>query len=481
MRTPTSSAIAVAAAALLLAAGCTAGTENEPGSESADDPVGTDADVDANENGDAADPANPDLPGFTLGEWVQAPPETYFVTGSPGMALLATGEQTYGEVITRDVTAYDAAGEEVWSRADVREFDNLPEAASAGDHVALIDVDNGAPALRGLAWADGAEVWTQPVGDLLTCTDQVSVQQGTHESVLADALGSPCAGAGTRTVAVSIDAATGEVRGEVAAGGEVTGTASPDGSQAWYLQVDGQDVQVHTLELDSGAVGTDVVSFEQDARAPLIEADVEFYSMWPVSDHEVALQSWHGANESSLVLADLESGEASVFAEGEPCGYFTASRDVVTQTCLVYDEQVRRGTAVDFEGSELWTTEGSIGLSLDGPVTVEPVDVAGDRAWLVSADEDLVQARAVQTGEELWTAGAGEGSGSPISQHPRNTDVLVVAIQLQPPDTIVLRLDAESGDELERQIFTDAWVRGDDHVVAVEADAATLLAFVTAN
>lgn len=477
MHTRTTTSI-IAGAALLLAAGC---ATNGSGSDSPETAAPTEETTEPEDE----DPGENGADTLTLGPWVELPARTYFITAGEDRALLATGEQDYGDVITRDVVAVGHDGSDVWAHADVREMNNLPEAVSAGEHLALIDAEAGTPTLRGLAWADGTEQWAHPVSDLLTCTEQVSVQEGRSESVLVDALGPSCDADEPRAVAVSIDAGTGEVRGTLEATGEVTGTTSPEGTQAWYWQMDGGQVQMHSLDLESGQVNTDVIAFDEETRAALTDGEVDMISMWPVSDHQVALQSWQDATDSVLALADLQTGEARMFQEGEPCGHFTASRDVASQTCLVnddvYEDQGESATAFDFEGNELWTIEGSIGLSLDGGPPVEPVEVNGQRAWLVSAGEDLIQARAVQDGSELWFAGAGEGAGVPSTHQVPGTDEVVLGIQHEPPATQVLRLDAQAGEELGRTDVTDAWVHGNTHAVAVHADEATLLAFATAH
>lgn len=475
MRTTTT--IAAMAAGALLLAGCTGNgeeaspeptdTQQEPEPDEPDD--GSDDDADDEKPNDAQDGA------AALGEWVEVESSHYFITGAPGLALLSSGEQDMGEIITRGVAAYDEAGSVVWEHSGVRERHNLPEAVAAGEHLALIDTNDDVPMLRGLAWADGTEVWTEQVDEIFQCTQDVSVYTGTEAAVLVDALGEPCAGTEPRTVAYSLDAGSGEVLGLIEATGVVTGTTSPDDSEAWYLQVDGQDVQVHRLVLDSGEAGQDVIAFAEETRGALLGDEVEWHSAWPVSDHEVALLAWAG-DDVSLVLADLDSGEARLFDEAAECGRAGAITDPASGTCLVDDGEV--ATAFDFEGNELWTTEGSTGLTFDGDAAVEPVQVGTERAWLISAGEDLIQARDVRSGSELWAAGAGEGSGMPSAHHPSGAEQVVVGLQHGSPETQVLRLDVETGDELDRRDLTDAWVLGDDHVVAVHADEATLLAFV---
>ncbi|MGC0249509.1 hypothetical protein [Pseudactinotalea sp. Z1748] len=475
----TKSGLVVISAAALLLAGCTGaeGDETPPGPTEDGTTEETTAPPDPEENRDEQEPAG----AATLGEWVELPARTYFVTATADLALLATGDQSFGQVITRDVTVVDAEGQEVWTHPDVREMHNLPEAASAGQHVVLIDADRESATVRGLTWAEGNQVWEQPVAELFPCTEQVSVRSATADSVLLDSLGEPCAGTESRAVAASIDAATGEVRGRVEATGNVTGVSSADGAQAWFWQMDGDQVQVHHLEPDTGQVVTDVIEFDAETRAALTDGDIEMISMWPVSDHQVALQSWRSVASSVLALADFETGQARLYPEGEPCGHFTASRDVASRTCVIQDPDTEFGIAYDFDGNELWTTEGSIGLTLDGGVPVEAVQVGGERAWLVSVGEDLIQARAVATGSQLWAAGVGEGSGAPSSRQIPGTDVVVLGIQHDPPATGLLRLDATTGAELERLDLTDAWVHGDGHAIAVHADEVTLLAFPTSG
>lgn len=484
--------IAAMAASALLLAGCT-GNDGEDSPEP--DPDGTQEDP-AGDDGDEADdePAEDDAadddsggedPGAggpaALSEWVEVEPASYFITGAPGLALLSSGEQDLGEVFTRDVAAYDESGTAVWEHSGVRERHNLPEAASAGEHLALIDTGEGVPMLRGLTWADGAEVWSERVEEMVQCTEEVSVVTGTDSAVLIDALGEPCAGTEPRTVAYSLDAATGEVLGLIEATGSVTGTTSPDGSEAWYLQADGDEVQVHTLLLDSGEAGQDVIAFDDETRAALLGDHVQWHSAWPVSDHEVGLVAQAEGSEAALVLADLDSGESRMFSEAAVCAEPGGLPDPASGTCLVLDESALVNTAYDFEGNELWSAEGATGLSFDGDSVVEPVGVGEEHAWLISSGDDLVQARQVHTGEQLWAAGTGEGSGTPSTYHPPGSAEVVLGIQHGSPQTQVLRLDVETGEELDRRDLTDAWVHGDDHVVAVHADEATLLAFVTAG
>lgn len=474
--------MAAAAAAAVLLAGCTGGTEETPNPP---EPTGSvpEQDPDAGDDGDDAPDEEPPQGGpAALGPWVEIEPSSYFITAAPGRALLSDGDQDLGgEVFTRDVAAYDDQGSVVWQHPQVRELHNLPEAASAGEHLALIDLADEVPMLRGLSWSDGSELWSQRVDGMVQCLEQVSLRAGAQASVLMEALGDPCTGDEPRTVAYSIDAASGEVQGLVEAQGSVTSTRSDDGGQSWYLQVHDEQAQVHRMDLDTGAVDTDVVDFDEDTLAQLLGPDVQMYTMWPVSDHEVALVAWVEADAVLVVLADLDAGNARVFDEAGACGDPLAIVDTPSQTCLVYDQDLQVGTVYDFEGNELWQTEGSAGLTLDGITTVESVQLAERRAWLISAGDDIIQAREVRTGAELWSAGSGDGSGVPTSHHPTGAQELIVGIQHGSPQTQVLRLDAATGEELDRRDLTDAWVYGNDHAVAVHADEATLLAFVASD
>lgn len=476
MNARTGASLVMIAAGALLLAGCTGAEGDEPTPEPTRDGPSAPSEAEEPEQEPEEEPEEEPTGAATLGEWVELPAQTYFVTATADLALLATGDQSFGEVITRDVTAVDADGQQVWTHTDVRERHNLPEAASAGEYVALIDADGDVTTLRGLTWTEGNQVWEQPVAELFSCTEQASVQPGTPGSVRVDALGEPCAGAEPRAAAASIDAATGEVRGLLEVTGEVTGVSSPDGTNAWYWQMDGNRMQVHSLDLDTGQVGTDVIEFDAETRDALTEGAVEMISMWPVSEHQVALQAWRSTTASVLALADFDTGQARMYPEGQPCGHFAASRDVPSRTCVVEDEGA---VAYDFDGNELWNTEGSIGLTLDTGVPVQAVEVDGQRAWLVSVGADLIQARAASTGSQLWAAGAGEGAGSPGSRQVPGTDVIVLGIQRGSPATELLRLDAATGAELDRTGLTDAWVHGNDHAIAVHADEATLLAFPT--
>src|SRR5690625_1097087 len=111
---------------LLLTAGCdTGGTPQDPPT---DDPGGDPSEEPSDDPSD--DPSGSPA---ELADWVEVPSGAILVASTPGTAVLAVGEPDQSDG-TRDVAAYDPAGEELWTHPGVIEDYYQPTTMRSEEH-----------------------------------------------------------------------------------------------------------------------------------------------------------------------------------------------------------------------------------------------------------------------------------------------------------------------------------------------------------
>lgn len=471
-RSPIHRAVATAAglSVALLATAC--GTEGQdPGGADA----GAEADAGGSGAGDAdggADPSDdPTQPVAELGDWVEVPTGAVVVTSAPGTAVLAVGQPEPGDgSATRDIAAYDAAGEELWTFPGVIEDYYEPTTLATDAGVAVLTPDGDSSALTMLDWASGDELWSLSAEDLGGCHEWRFTELPATDVIAMTADGEPCPGTEPdRAGVVTLDAASGEVREEhLPSAGTLQTSAAPATDEVWSAEVTEEALTVQRFdpaggEVDAREIGWQVPEAEElrpqgdneELRIRQVTADLAIVQLW--GDEGLAasaLLDWTSEDDPENLLQPADD-VAPCFGDG------LVTADAAVEGCLRVDISTEDAPvqSLGFDGEERWSVPGQSGMDMEVPVQVGPIPVGERMAWVVSTGDDLLTALDAQTGEELWVVGDGEGAGNVTFGHVSEAGVLTAAVTSPDgPDGQLLRIDASTGQELDRQEIGSGWL-----------------------
>lgn len=463
---------------LLLTAGCdTGGTPQDPPT---DDP-----------GGDPSEEPSDDPSGSPaeLADWVEVPSGAILVASTPGTAVLAVGEPDQSDG-TRDVAAYDPAGEELWTHPGVIEDYYQPTTMATGSGVAVLSPDGDSAALTMLDWADGSELWSLSAEELGGCHEWRFADLPGAEVLSLTADGEACPGSEPdRAGVVTIDPADGTVREEhLPSSGTITTAAATATDEVWSAEVTEDELTVQRFDPAGGEVDARTVAWD----APLADelrprGEDEQVTISQVTVDLAIVQRWaqDGLAASALLDWTAESGADDLLQPAdavEPCfGEALAAQDAQVEGCIRVDitQDQPPVESLGFDGEERWSVPGWPGLDMEVPARVGPVPVGDQLAWVVSTGEDLLTAMDARTGEELWTVGAGEGAGYVTFGHVSEAGVLTAAVTAPDgPEGQLLRIDVATGEELDRQDIASGWLSSTDSAAVLSSqdeDQASLL------
>lgn len=471
-RSVRSTVLAAGVGVLLLAAGCGA-DDHDPG----DADAGADADdggADADGGGDepSEDPAPP---AAELGDWVEVPAGAVVVASTPGTAILAVGEpENAADGTTRDIAAYDAAGEELWTHSGVIEDYYEPTTLATDAGVAVLTPDGDGSALMMLDWASGEELWSLSAEDLGGCQPWRFTDLPATAVVAMTTDGEPCPGTEPdRAGVVTLDAASGDVREEyLPSAGTVQTTDALATAEVWSAEVTEQALTVQRFEPESGEVDAREIGWQVPAAEELRpENAYEQLRVSQVTADLAILQLWgeEGLLASSVLDWTSEDDAENLLQPADevaPCfGESLAAPDAGVEGCLRVDIATEDAPvqSLGFDGEERWSVPGQSGLDMEVPAQVAPVPVGERNAWVVSTGEDLLTALDTHTGEELWVAGEGEGAGYLTLGHLSEAGVLTAAVTAPDgPEGQLLRIDTSTGEEIDRQDISAGWLSSTD-------------------
>lgn len=472
---------AITAAALglaLVAASC--GTEGQnPGADAA-------ADADAGGSADAdggGDPSeDPSDPAAELGDWVEVPAGAIVLASTPGTALLAVGEPGQGEgEATRDVAAYDAAGEELWTFPGVIEDYYEPTTLATDAGVAVLTPDGDSSAVTMLDWTSGEELWSLSADDLGGCDPWRFSELPATDVVSMTSDGPPCPGTEPdRAGVVTLDAASGEVREEnLPSAGTVHTTDALATDEVWSAEVTDEALTVQRFDpaggdVDAREIGWQVPAAEElrpqneneELRVDQVTADLAILQLW--GDEGVsasALLDWTSEDDPENLLQPADD-VAPCFGDG------LAVADAAVEGCLAVDISTEEAPvqSLGFDGTERWSVPGQSGMDMEVPARVDPIPVGERNAWVVSTGEDLLTALDAHTGEELWVAGEGEGAGYLTLGHVSEAGVLTAAVTAPDgPEGQLLRIDTSTGEEIDRQDIASGWLSSTDSAAVLSS------------
>lgn len=454
----------------LLATAC--GTEGQ-------DPGGSDAGGDA----DA---------GAELGDWVEVPAGAIVVASTPGTAVLAVGEaEQSSESATRDIAAFDAAGQELWTYSGVIEDYYEPTTLATDAGVAVLTPDGDSSALTMLDWASGEELWSLSAQDLGGCDEWRFTDLPAADVVALTSDGEPCPGTEPdRAGVVTLDAGSGEVREEyLPSAGTVQTTDALATDEVWSAEVTEEALTVQRFdpvsgEVDSREIGWQVPeagelrpsSADEQLRIRQVTADLAILQLWggngPATSY---LLDWTSQNDSENLLQPAD--------DVAPCfGDALVAADAAVEGCLRVDISTQDAPvdSLGFDGEERWSVPGRVGMDMEVPARVDPISVGERAAWVVSTGDDLLTALDARTGDELWTVGEGEGAGNVTLGHVSEAGVLTAAVtSLDAPQGQLLRIDTGTGEELGRQDIASGWLSSTESAAVLSSqneDQPSLLA-----
>ena len=472
---------AVAAAALGLALFATScGTESQdPGADAgADAAAGGSADADG--GGDPSE--EPSDPAAELGDWAEVPAGAIVLASTPGTALLAVGEPEQGDgEATRDVAAYDPAGEELWTFAGVIEDYYEPTALATDAGVAVLTPDGDSSAVTMLDWASGEELWSLSADDLGGCDPWRFTDLPAADVIAMTSDGPPCPGTEPdRAGVITLDAASGEVREEhlPSAGAVQTGDAAAT-DEVWSAEVTDEALTVQRFDPASGDVDAREIGWQVPEAAELqpqneneqvrirqVTADLAIVQRW--GDEGLAtsfLLDWTSEDDPENLLQPADD-VAPCFGDG------LAVADAAVEGCLAVDISTEDAPvqSLGFDGTERWSVPGQSGMDMEVPARVDPIPVGERNAWVVSTGEDLLAALDTHTGEELWVVGEGEGAGYLNLGHVSEAGVLTAAVTAPDgPEGQLLRIDTSTGEEIDRQDIAAGWLSSTDSAAVLSS------------
>ena len=487
---------AVTAAALGLALVATScGTEGEdPGAD-----AGADADAggsaDANGGGDPSeDPSNP---AAELGDWVEVPAGAIVLASTPGTALLAVGEPGQGEgEATRDVAAYDAAGEELWTFPGVIEDYYEPTTLATDAGVAVLTPDGDSSAVTMLDWASGEELWSLSADDLGGCDPWRLTDLPATDVIAMTSDGPPCPGTEPdRAGVITLDAASGEVREEhLPSAGTVQTSDALATEEVWSAEVTDEALTVQRFDPAGGEVDAREIGWQVPEAAELQpQNENEELRIRQVTADQAIVQRWgtEGLAASFLLDWTSEDDPENLLQPADdvaPCfGDGLAVADATVEGCLAVDLSTEDAPvrSLGFDGAERWSVPGQSGMDMEVPAQVEPIPVGERSAWVVSTGDDLLAALDTHTGEELWVAGEGEGAGYLTLGHVSEAGVLTAAVTSPDgPEGQLLRIDTSTGEEIDRQEIASGWLSSTDSAAVLssqDGEQPSLLTLVSAG
>ncbi|WP_022917703.1 PQQ-binding-like beta-propeller repeat protein [Ruania albidiflava] len=482
-------ALATAGAGLLLlAVGC--GTGDAPAEPPTEDPGGS-----SGADGEPSDdPTGPETPA-ELGDWAEVPAGAILVASVPGTAVLAVGEPDGGDG-TREVAAYDPAGEELWTHAGVIEDYYQPTTMATGAGVAVLSPDGDSVALTMLDWADGSELWSLPADELGSCHEWRFADLSAPDVLTLTNDGAPCPGSEPdRAGAITIDPTDGTVREEhLPSSGTITTVAATATEEVWSAETTEAELTLQRFDPAGGEVDARTMPWDiplADDLQP--RSDDEQVTVNQVTADLAIVQRWaeDGLAASALLDWTQENGADDLLQPAdavEPCfGEALTAVDVQVEGCIRVDitQDQAPVQSLGFDGQERWSMPGWAGLDMEVPAQVGPVPVGERLAWVVSTGEDLLTAVDVRTGDELWTLGEGEGAGYVTFGHVSAAGVLTAAVTAPDgPEGQLLRIDTATGAELDRQDIPGGWLSSTESAAVLSspgADQPSLLTLVPAG
>ncbi|WP_147918407.1 PQQ-binding-like beta-propeller repeat protein [Ruania zhangjianzhongii] len=464
----------------LLATAC--GTEGQdPGGGDAA-AGGSDSDGSADSDGGADPSQDPTQPSVELGDWVEVPAGAIVVASTPGTAVLAVGEpENSDDGTTRDVAAYDAAGEELWTYPGVIEDYYEPTTLATEAGVAVLTPDGDSSALTMLDWASGEELWSLSAEDLGGCDPWRFSALPAAEVVSMTSDGPPCAGTEPdRAGVITLDAASGEVREEhLPSAGTVQTTDALATDEVWSAEVTDEALTVQRFdpasgEVDAREIGWQVPAAEElrpeneneELRVSQVTADLAILQLWGTEGVSAsALLDWTSEDDPETLLQPADD-VAPCFGDG------LAAPDAAVDGCLRVDLSTEDAPvqSLGFDGEERWSVPGQSGLDMEVPAQVDPIPAGERNAWVVSTGDDLLTALDAQTGEELWVAGDGEGAGFLTLGHVSEAGVLTAVVTSPDgPQGQLLRIDTSTGEEIDRQDVTAGWLSSTDSAAVLSS------------
>ncbi|MBZ2197714.1 PQQ-like beta-propeller repeat protein [Occultella gossypii] len=427
---------------------------------------------------------DPPAPAWVLADWVELPGGLWAIASddagraafSPGGAMEIDGD-FYADLIAYDVPT----GQQLWALENVRAEVMNASAESAGEVVVSVVHDGDGDLLVGTDWETGEPRWQVPVAELGICREFV-ISPLTDADVVALRSSAPDCADDSGPSVLTLDPLTGQVREPRL---DLPGAAwvSEVGGEFWAVATDDTGLTAATFDPVTGDGETVSLPWSQETVSEVRGDPAAWYWIWPF-DVDTAVIVVSTDEGMARVLMDWGSGTVSEFTGAPECfGDRQSLNDPDGRTCLA--DATFDGTegisSFSFDGEQYWELPSGAysGFSVDGDsrmaVFERPMEVSG---WLVSTGDDLLTLVARPQDRPVWVVGEGEGSGAVGYGYLAGVDTLVALVEGGPDTTVILTVDASTGEELDRRVEDPMWFTSTDTAVVATNEERTLVRMV---